>query len=77
MSDTLRYDHLGCNGNQWIQTPNLDAFSKRCLVFDRTYQVSFPTIPTRIDMMTGRLTFPFRGLDAASQRRDHPGRIAH
>jgi len=21
MSDTLRYDHLGCNGNRWIRTP--------------------------------------------------------
>ena len=61
MSDTLRYDHLGCHGNTWIRTPHIDAFSKRCMVFDRAYQASFPTIPTRTDMMTGRLTFPFRG----------------
>jgi len=61
MSDTLRYDHLGCHGNPWIRTPNLDAFGKRCTVFDRAYQASFPTIPTRTDMMTGKLTFPFRG----------------
>ena len=61
MSDTLRYDHLGCHGNSWIRTPKLDAFSKRCVVFDRAYQASFPTIPTRTDMMTGKLTFPFRG----------------
>ena len=61
MSDTLRYDHLGCHGNPWIRTPHIDAFSKRCMLFDRAYQASFPTIPTRTDMMTGRLTFPFRG----------------
>ena len=26
--DTLRYDHLGCNGNDWIQTPNLDRLAE-------------------------------------------------
>ncbi len=61
MSDTLRYDHLGCHGNEWIRTPNIDRFAQRCAVFDKAYQASFPTIPTRTDMFTGKLTFPFRG----------------
>ncbi len=61
MSDTLRFDHLGCYGNDWIRTPHLDAFAKKCTVFDRAYQASFPTIPTRTDMLTGKYTFPFRG----------------
>ena len=61
MSDTLRYDHLGCHGNSWIHTPNFDRFSERCVIFDNAYQASFPTIPTRTDMFTGNLTFPFRG----------------
>ncbi len=27
VSDTLRRDHLGCYGNSWIHTPNLDRFA--------------------------------------------------
>ena len=54
MSDTMRFDHLGCYGNDWIRTPHLDAFAEKCTVFDRAYQASFPTIPTRTDMVTGK-----------------------
>jgi len=63
MTDTFRYDHLGFTGRcPWwkVRTPGLDEFSRKCVVLDRAYQASFPTIPTRTDMMTGRLTFPFR-----------------
>ena len=27
MADSLRVDHLGCYGNEWIQTPSLDRFA--------------------------------------------------
>jgi len=61
MSDTLRYDFLGCNGNGWIDTRDLDAFAKKCVVFDNCHTGSFPTIPQRTDMATGRFIFPFAG----------------
>ncbi len=64
MTDTFRYDHLGfVDKCPWWKshTPHLDAFAQKCTVLDKAYQASFPTIPTRTDMMTGRLTFPFRG----------------
>jgi len=69
VSDTLRYDALSCQGRQpygWdlaqpLETPCLDAFAAEAVVFDRGYQASFPTIPTRTDMFTGKLTFPHRG----------------
>jgi arylsulfatase A-like enzyme len=57
--DTLRYDHLGCNGNDWIVTPNLDAFAREAIVFDNAYLGSFPTIPHRTDVFTGRFGEPF------------------
>ena len=61
MVDSLRYDHIGANGNDWIQTPNLNRFAAKSLVFDRAFQLSFPTLPTRTDMFTGRYTFPRNG----------------
>jgi arylsulfatase A-like enzyme len=27
VSDTFRYDYLGCNGNKWIGTAGLDRFA--------------------------------------------------
>lgn len=47
VSDTLRTAHLGCYGNQNIQTPNIDAFAKRAMRFTRAYPESLPTIPVR------------------------------
>ena len=61
VSDTFRYDYLGCNGNAWINTPNLDRFARRAVSFDHHYLSSFPTIPNRTDLFTGRFTFPFHG----------------
>ncbi len=59
VSDTLRRDHLGCYGNPDIRTPNLDAFARQGVVFDGCHAASFPTVPARADLMTGRNTFLF------------------
>jgi arylsulfatase A-like enzyme len=61
VSDTFRYDYVGANGNSWIKTPELDAFSRIAVNFDRCTISSFPTIPTRTDWFTGRYSFPFHG----------------
>ena len=29
VSDTLRRDHLGCYGNDWVSTPHIDAFAAK------------------------------------------------
>jgi len=59
ISDTLRRDHLGVYGNDWIRTPNIDGFAQSATVFDRAYAASFPTVPNRFDVMTGQFTFPY------------------
>src|SRR3990170_4852212 len=59
ISDTFRRDHLGCYGNEWIHTEGLDAFAAKSLVFDRAYSASFPTVPHRHDVLTGRFTFTY------------------
>jgi len=59
--DTLRRDSLGCYGNPWIQTPNMDRLAARSAVFEQAYIGSYPCMPARRDLWTGRLEFPFRG----------------
>jgi arylsulfatase A-like enzyme len=61
VNDTFRRDHLGCYGNAWIHTPHLDRFAERCARFDQYYIASYPTVPNRWDMLTGRYGFPHRG----------------
>ena len=56
--DSLRYDHVGANGNAWIKTPNLDRLAAESWVFDQSYAASFPTIPYRTDALTGRYGAP-------------------
>lgn len=60
VSDTFRQDYLGCYGNTWIKTPNLDKFARKSAIFNNAYAASFPTVPHRIDLATGRFTFPYR-----------------
>ena len=57
--DTLRKDHVGCYGNTWIETPNLDRLAKESVIFDAAYSESLPTLPQRRAMHTGMRTFPF------------------
>ena len=59
MSDTLRRDHLGCYGNKNIRTPNLDQFAEECVQFDNCHIASFPTMPMRADLFTGKFTFTY------------------
>lgn len=57
--DTLRQDHVGAYGNEWIKTPNLDKFAEESVKFTRMYPESLPTLPARKALYTGRRVFPF------------------
>jgi arylsulfatase A-like enzyme len=59
VSDTFRRDYLGCYANNWIHTPNIDHLAKESVVFDRAYAASFPTVPNRRDLVTGRFSFTY------------------
>ena len=59
VSDTFRRDHLGAYGNTWIATPALDRFAAQSVVFDNHLIGSFPTMPARADLLTGRLSLTF------------------
>jgi len=59
ISDTLRQDHVGCYGNKVIRTPNFNQFAQSCVQFDNCYATSFPTMPMRADLFTGKFTFTY------------------
>lgn len=61
ISDTFRRDHLGCYGNSRIRTPHLDRLADQAIIFDRCYAASFPTIPNRADLLTGKYNFTYLG----------------
>ena len=59
--DTVRADYLGCYGNSWVQTPNLDRLAKTGFTFDNHWVGSLPCMPARREFMTGRHNFLDRG----------------
>lgn len=67
-SDSFRRDNLSCYGNDWVKTPNLDKFAEEAVVFDRAYCGSFPTVPNRRDVFTGRYTFVYADWSALSSQ---------
>ncbi len=67
VNDTFRRDYLGCYGNDWIETPNLDAFADQAIAFDQYYIASYPTVPNRWDVAVGRYGFPTRGWEPLRQ----------
>ena len=61
VSDTMRQDHLGCYGNEWMHTESLDRLASQSVIFENCYTGSFPTLPHRADCFLGRYGFPFYG----------------
>ena len=59
MSDSLRPDHLQCFGNEWVRTPNSARFAETAAIFENSWVGSFPTVPNRTDLFTGRFGEPF------------------
>ena len=61
MADSLQFNYLGCYGNDWIKTPNIDRLAREGVVFENAYCEGLPTIPCRRAMHTGRYTLPVKG----------------
>ena len=61
ISDTYRYDNLFDRGTPPVSTPNLDRFSERAVSLSNLYTSSFPTIPHRTDLISGRCGWPWYG----------------
>ena len=61
MFDSLQFNYLGCYGNTWIKTPNMDRLAREGVLFENCYIEGLPTIPCRRAMHTGRYTMPDSG----------------
>lgn len=52
-SDQQRYDTLKCYGNDWIQTPSINALADQSFVFRSAYVAQPVCTPARATIMTG------------------------
>jgi len=55
--DSLNRHLLGAYGGREFATPNLDAFARRAVRFQRHYSGSLPCMPARHDLLCGALDF--------------------
>jgi arylsulfatase A-like enzyme len=61
VSDTFRHDNLACYGPRWLdklETPNLDRFAEKAVVFKDAFAEGMPTIVIRRTLYTGRRVIP-------------------
>lgn len=54
LSDDHSMPHLGCMGNNVIQTPRLDAFAKEGIRLERMFTAAPQCVPSRSALLTGR-----------------------
>ena len=54
VTDQQRFDTLGCYGNDYIDTPNLDKFAAGGVLFQRAYCQSPVCTPSRASFLTDR-----------------------
>lgn len=55
VTDQHRADHLGCYGNEILETPHIDAIANGGARFDRCYVTNPFCMPNRASLMTGRM----------------------
>ncbi|HAC17426.1 MAG TPA: hypothetical protein DCF78_02460, partial [Dehalococcoidia bacterium] len=48
-----RYDTMACYGNDWIQTPRLNALADESFVFEAPYVTQPVCTPSRVSLLTG------------------------
>ncbi|HVY21045.1 MAG TPA: sulfatase-like hydrolase/transferase [Bauldia sp.] len=53
-TDQQRWDTLGCFGNPFVRTPNLDRLASTGAAFERFYTQSSVCLPSRVSFNTGR-----------------------
>ncbi|MBD3211461.1 MAG: sulfatase-like hydrolase/transferase, partial [Candidatus Lokiarchaeota archaeon] len=53
MCDALRWDHLGCMGNETVKTPNIDRLANQGVTFTNYFCTNPICMPNRATLETG------------------------
>ena len=53
ISDQQRTDTMACYGNDWIQSPHMDAMASESFVFEHCYVTQPVCAPARASIVTG------------------------
>lgn len=53
-TDQQRFDSLGCYGNNFVKTPNIDKLAQNGILFENSYCQSTICSPSRTSFLTGR-----------------------
>lgn len=53
-TDQQRFDTLGCYGNKFVETPNIDRLAESGVLFEECYSQSTVCTPSRASFLTGR-----------------------
>ncbi|MBT3374770.1 MAG: sulfatase-like hydrolase/transferase [Lentisphaerae bacterium] len=53
-TDQQRFDTLGCTGNAYVHTPNLDRLAREGVLFEQAYCQNPVCAPSRASFLTGR-----------------------
>ncbi len=53
-TDQQRWDSLGCYGNPFVHTPNIDSLAQQGTLFEHCYSQSPVCTPSRVSFLTGR-----------------------
>ena len=53
-TDQQRFDSLGCYGNDFVKTPNIDRLAERGVLFENAFAQSPVCTPSRASFLTGR-----------------------
>jgi len=54
IADDISFDDIGCYGNEFVKTPNLDRMAKEGMVFENAYLTASSCSPSRCSIITGR-----------------------
>ncbi len=77
ISDTYRYDNLFDRATMPVRTPNLDMFAERAVSMSQFYIGSFPTIPQRTDLISGRYNWLWHGWQPLVEQNRLPRLLAN
>ena len=75
MCDQLRADVLGCYGNDFVKTPNIDRLAAEGICFDNAYSPTPVCIPARHAVISGKKPFKLGMLGNTGNREEIFARI--